>query len=544
MLRSSEAAWALGAAGSGWLGGVPVESLFVCGEGVGSDMADVCVLLDCYTVEPSGLGVPPYMSTYVRAAWSALRRARPGAEVRYLTIDDVRWCLAGGKPEVAPPVSDPRTYSATVNRERAIALLHDAEVVVVVAGDKVPSVHLHAVNGSLEEICRALACVRGRRYLLGPLATYACISPHEFAGLFDAVHTHSVTSGDLVVGSRVPTDYGRLRAERGSFAGLVEQMCWRPIAELELYRGCTRRVFCNFCNEPGKAPVVAFRSVEDVLEEAQQLYAAGVRHFRLGQQTCFFSYRNRDEEAIRALLSGFWERCPQSVVLHIDNADPLAVASPVGARIARLVAEWCTEGNCAPMGIESFDRRVIEQNHLTCTPEVLLRAVAHVNEAGAGRGPGGLPKLLPGLNLVYGLPGESHGTHIANLTWLGRILEAGYLCHRTNVRQVRPYPGTPLAALSRREPVPSAEHFTSWKADIDHGWDRPMKERVYPLGLKIPGLQSYFVGRNGTWWRRLGSYSIQVVEEHVITPVGTAGDLTVTGHAPRMLYGRRRAAAR
>ncbi|MFF4189097.1 radical SAM protein [Streptomyces sp. NPDC001691] len=506
-------------------------------------MSKLSVVLDCYTVEPSGLGVPPYLSTYVRAAWSALHRARPGSDVRYLTIDDVRWCLAGGKPTVEPPVSDPLTYSATVNREDTIRLLHDAESVVVVAGDKVPSVHLHAVNGSMEEIARALACVRGRRYLLGPMATYAIEAPQHYAGLFDAIHTHTATSQDLLLGSRSAASYGRLRADRDSFTGLVEQMKWRPIAELEMYRGCTRRVFCDFCNEPGKAPLVAFRDVEDIVEEARQLYAAGVRNFRLGQQTCFFSYKNRDETAIRDLLAGVRKECPGLEVLHIDNADPLAVASPTGQRIARVVAEFCTEGNCAPMGIESFDPAVIEANHLTCTPEILLRAVEHVNEAGSGRGPGGLPRLLPGLNLIYGLPGETHATHIANLTWLGRILDSGLLCHRTNVRQARAFPGTPLAALGDLGSLPSAEHFASWKADIDHGWDRPMNERVYPAGLLIPGLHAYFVGRNGTWWRRLGSYSIQIVEAETTTPVGTPGDFEITGHAPRMIFGRRYASA-
>ncbi|MGW0824730.1 hypothetical protein [Streptomyces sp. NPDC002845] len=43
---------------------------------------------------------------------------------------------------------------------------------------------------------------------------------------------------------------------------------------------------------------------------------------------------------------------------------------------------------------------MIERNTLTCTEDILLRAVEHVNEAGAERGPGGLPKLLPGLNLI------------------------------------------------------------------------------------------------------------------------------------------------
>lgn len=72
-----------------------------------------------------------------------------------------------------------------------------------------------------------------------------------------------------------------------------------------------------------------------------------------------------------------------------------------------------------------------------------MRAVQHVNEAGGERGPGGLPMLLPGLNLIYGMPGETHATHIANLTWLTRIYHAGLMCHRTNVRQVRAFPGTP-----------------------------------------------------------------------------------------------------
>lgn len=501
------------------------------------------VILDCFTVEPSGLGVPPYLSTYVRSAWSALRHARPDAEVRYLTIDDVRWCLAGGRPAVEPPQSDPLTYSVTVNRDNAIQLLRDAELVVVVAGDAVPSVHLHAVNGSPEEIARALACVRGRRYLLGPLSTYANDAPAQYSGLFDAVHTATITSRDIALGSRQAAPYELMRGDRDDFSGLVAQMPWRPIAELELYRGCTRRKFCDFCNEPAKSPLVAFREVDDVVEEAAQLYAAGVRNFRLGQQTCFFSYRHRDEEAIRALLGGIRERCPELEVLHIDNADPLAVASPVGARIAKLVAEYCTEGNCAPMGIESFDPAVVERNNLTCTPNILMRAVQHINNAGAGRGPGGLPKLLPGLNLIYGLPGESHGTHVANLLGLNRILDAGLLCHRTNVRLAHAFPGTPLAELGAQAPLPSAEHFASWKADIDFGWDQPMKEHVYPTGLHVPGLHSYFIGQGGTWWRRLGSYSIQIIERDTATPVGTTGDLTVTGHAPRMIYGERLAAA-
>ncbi len=292
------------------------------------------VILDCFTVEPSGLGVPPYLSTYVRNAWSALRWARPEAEVRYVTIDDVRWCLAGGKPTVEPPLSDRLTYSATVNRDNAVQLLRDAEIVVVIAGDAVPSVHLHAVNGSFEEIARALACARGRRYLLGPLSAYALASPAEYAGLFDAVHTHTVTSGDLLLGSRRPAGYEQMRRERDSFAGLVEQMPWRPIAELELYRGCTRRKFCDFCNEPAKSPLVAFREVDDVVDEAAQLYAAGVRNFRLGQQTCFFPTatvtrtRSAPCSAVFASAAPSWRCSTSTTPIRWPWPRPSACASP------------------------------------------------------------------------------------------------------------------------------------------------------------------------------------------------------------------------
>jgi radical SAM superfamily enzyme with C-terminal helix-hairpin-helix motif len=178
-------------------------------------MPKICAILDCYTVEPSGLGVPPYLSTYARAAYSALVTAFPGSDVRYLTIDDVRWCLNGGRPHVAPPLSDPLTYSASASRSQALEVLADAEMVVVIAGDTVPSVHLQAQNGSVEEITRALACVRGRRVLLGPLASWMLRDRASYAGLFDAVHTHTVTSADLGADSRAAAPYERLAGDRG-----------------------------------------------------------------------------------------------------------------------------------------------------------------------------------------------------------------------------------------------------------------------------------------------------------------------------------------
>jgi radical SAM superfamily enzyme with C-terminal helix-hairpin-helix motif len=224
-------------------------------------MSRLATIVDCYTVEPSGLGVPPYLSGYAREAFSALRRAFSGTEVRYLTIDDVRWSRNGGRPFTAAPLSDPLTYSATASRDDALRIIAEAEVVVVIAGDAVPSVHLQAQNGSAEEVRGVLALARGKTVLLGPLASQAPAA--GLGGAFNAVHSHTVTSADLLAGSKSAAAYGALAADRDSYAELIGQLCWRPVAEVELYRGCTRRRFCSFCNEPVKSPLVSFRDPTD-----------------------------------------------------------------------------------------------------------------------------------------------------------------------------------------------------------------------------------------------------------------------------------------
>ncbi len=45
--------------------------------------------LDCYTDEPSGLGVPPYIGTYPRYVAGAILAQKQ--EYEYLTIDDIRY---------------------------------------------------------------------------------------------------------------------------------------------------------------------------------------------------------------------------------------------------------------------------------------------------------------------------------------------------------------------------------------------------------------------------------------------------------------------
>lgn len=475
----------------------------------------------------------------MRQSFASLHATKAFDRIYYVTVDDLRWALNDQRPHGDPSgkLSDSLTYSATTNRPHAIELLKDADCTVCIAGDKVPSVHLHAVNGSLMEISRALELGSGRKVLFGPLASQLHLERHRLLANFDSYQTHTLTADGLWSNGLNPAAYDQLSAEQCDYSDLLQQLEWTAIAEIEMYRGCTRKRFCSFCNEPVKSPSVVFRTIDDIVSEVTNLYAAGLRHFRLGQQTCFFSYYHRDVEKISELLDRIRNNCPDLRVLHIDNADPLAVASKSGARIAKLIVEYCTEGNCAPMGIESFDPEVIERNSLTCSSDILFRAIENINIAGAEVGPRGLPKLLPGLNIIYGLPGETFRTHQINLDGLSHILQKGWKCHRTNVRQARPFAGTMLAAQTGLGGVQANALFDEQKDEIATGYDLPMKQRVYPSGSVVKGLHSFFRTERGTWYRQLGSYPLQIVEIDAYRPLFEVKDLKITDHAGRHVYG-------
>ena len=91
------------------------------------------LIIDCYTVEPAGLGFPPYISTYARYAYGCFNRL--GYKVHYATIDDFRCgtnsCINQGTTE---GFVNPYLYSLTENCGRIIDLLRIAELVVVISG--------------------------------------------------------------------------------------------------------------------------------------------------------------------------------------------------------------------------------------------------------------------------------------------------------------------------------------------------------------------------------------------------------------------------
>ncbi|NLD57290.1 MAG: radical SAM protein, partial [Methanomicrobiales archaeon] len=104
-------------------------------------MSGTAFILDGYVDEPACLGVPPYISPYIRTVAGAL--ASHGFTVRYLTIDQLR--------------KDPaRTFE-----------LNKAGLFVMIAGITVPGKYLGGTPATLTEIQQAGHMVRGPQKLLG-----------------------------------------------------------------------------------------------------------------------------------------------------------------------------------------------------------------------------------------------------------------------------------------------------------------------------------------------------------------------------------------
>ena len=104
----------------------------------------------------------------------------------------------------------------------------------------------------------------------------------------------------------------------------------------------------------------------------------------------------------------------------------------------RDLVAFSTSGTSLSFGLESADPHVTEANNLNIDADGCLEAIRMVNVVGRERGENGMPRLLPGLNFVVGLDGESKKTFDPNLAFLKRLLAEDLWLRRINIRQVRP----------------------------------------------------------------------------------------------------------
>jgi len=502
-------------------------------------------IIDCYTDEPSGLGVMPYVGTYPRYIFGALLKL--GIEPFYLTIDDIR--SANRAFDIENDIkTNIRLRNTTPNNPRVGEILTSSDIIIVIAGVHTPGKYLSAYPGTTVEVKKLLLDFHVETKFLiltGPSATIG-------SGLYGGRKARSVEKDsdffDLTIPEleyclegllesnfqevrEVEDKYEMLREIAPHGARIAPQLphdLGFHIIELETMSGCAKKIPCSFCMEGLNEGGVRSRPPEDIIDEVRALNSQGFENFRLGKQTCIYSYGNR--EKLERLLSGVSQ---YSKILHIDNANPLYVDEGK----TRALVKYCSPGNVASMGVESFDGNVILENDLMTSPELVYEAVKTINDIGGRRGLNGMPAMLPGINLLFGLKGERKSSHEENMHWLRKIYDDGLMLRRINIREVVLFHGTKLSeSVGNKFLRKNRRYYWRWRDDIRKNIDNPMLERILPLGTVVKGLRTEIYDGNTTFARQIGSYPLVVGIKGRIG-LDRSVDASVIGHMLRSIVG-------
>ncbi|MEC7707156.1 MAG: radical SAM protein, partial [Candidatus Thermoplasmatota archaeon] len=351
--------------------------------------------------------------------------------------------------------------------------------------------------------------------------------------------------------SKAVSDHPDLKDERGDPGPLTY--------EIELYQGCVRfKRGCRFCIEPKKG-LPLWRSEDDVLDEIAAALDTGVANIRIGGATDIYTYKAEGVEEleypipnpdpIARVLHGARED-ERLEILHVDNANPSIVAESIepSTEITRTLLDTLSDGAVLSFGLESADPKVHEQNWLNCDPEQLKKAVRHINEFGRSRGERGLPRLLPGLNFIAGLNGETESSYQMNLDLLRSLRAEGLWLRRINIRQVE---GQGFQEIPQK-------NFRQFKREVRDEIDQPLLEEMLPSGTILrdvwweshddrirrpeqvldPGYRDEAIrGKAGvTFGRQIGAYPILVGVQYKI-PLESSSDIMVTSHGKRSITG-------
>jgi len=489
-------------------------------------MSTTAFIFDGYVDEPACLGVPPYMSPYIRTVAGAL--LSHGYEVRYLTIDQLR--------------KDPlRT-----------ADLNKASLLVMIAGVTVPGKYLGGTPATLTEIQQIGHMVRGPKKLIGGpigfgyageggqkavrqvISGFHTLLTGEPAVALDNYLTGNDPSGAL--------DYARTDPWSVAGSGIIEQHPDYPyvMCELETARGCPHGATggCSFCTEPFYG-MPKYRDTPAIAEEVAALHAHGARHFRVGRQPDILAYGAGpgeypapEPEKIEALFSAIRTVAPDLRTLHIDNTNPETIArhEELAREALRAIIRYHTPGDVAAFGMETADPAVVAANNLKAGADDVFRAIEIVNEEG-GKRRDNVPELLPGLNFVCGLAGETEATYDLNEQFLVRVRDAGISVRRVNIRQVMPFEGTP--AFTNNTLGQHERQFRAFKEFVRNKVDLPMLQRVFPIGTVLRDVRIEVSG-DLSFGRQMGSYPI-LVGLPLPLPVGQVTDAVVVDWGMRSI---------
>ncbi len=483
-------------------------------------------IIDGYVDEPACLGVPPYISPYIRTVAGVLTERK--FRIRYCTIDQLR--------------SDPSFFSH----------FSKSTLLVMIAGVTVPGKYIGGTPATLTEIQQIGLQARGpEKFIGGPIgfgyspgggekAVLSAIA--GFDHLLKGSPAEALNSWFERGTAEGRTDYSM--SDTWSVAGslIIREHPSFPflMCEIETARGCARAETggCSFCTEPLYGPPV-YRSVEGIVCEIEALSRAGAHHFRIGRQPDLLSYQAGGQEfpvpeptILEELFSGIRRAAPDLETLHIDNVNPGTIARhPDESRKAlEVIVGYHTPGDVAAFGMETADPVVVRENNLKAGPEEVMTAIRIVNEVGARRNQG-IPELLPGLNFVTGLRGETTRTYELNESFLMGLLREDLLIRRVNIRQLMAFPGT--KAFTDNTLGKYDSRFRKFKEFVRNNFDRPMIGKVFPIGTVFPRIIIEISGQV-SFGRQMGTYPV-LIGIPIRIPCGTVVDAAVVDYGSRSL---------
>jgi radical SAM superfamily enzyme with C-terminal helix-hairpin-helix motif len=456
------------------------------------------VIIDGYVDEPAILGVPPYVSPYIRYAAGALYYH--GIDVDYYTIDQVR---------------DNDMWQS----------FNHYEYLIIIGGVTVPGHYLGGTPISLTEINKLFSLNKEPlRVLGGPIVKGYTLKGGKSAIKIESNDIDYMVNGDIekfLFEYPVSDDFdlnGRSNYDLISKiaplgAEILKKHPRYPdiIVEMDVSRGCERtNGFCSFCTEPLINGRYRERPLKDLFEEAKAISNIGVKNFRFGRAANFLAYGSlltNNEPNIELFKELYQEMSKIANIIHTDNANPAYIVKHKDKirKLLEIIVKYNTAGDILSFGIESFDEEVVRKNRVDILPDESLEAIKIVNEIGSVRDENGIPKLLPGINLLYGLIGESKNTFEINKKYLEKIFEEGLLLRRINVRQAMAFPGTQLYNEKIKQNKKEFVKFKEYMEEYNH----EMIKKVFPIGTKLRNLIIEEVKGKISFGRQLGTYPIK-----------------------------------
>ena len=520
------------------------------------------LVLDGYEDEPAAFGVPNYLGFHIRYICGVLESR--GIPYTYMTID--QWRLYHKESLSVPEAR------ASLRGE-----LSGLDGAVILAGAIVPGKYVRGTPISRKELDEVLSIIPSPSPVLcGGWAIrhwrYDGWTPLR-SNLFcavqdtDATLDHFISTGNWEHRKRTPEQWSRWALSGASSKAVTEHPDLitqdgraGPLTyEIELYQGCVRfKRGCRFCIEPKKG-LPLWRTENDVLSEITAALDSGVVNVRVGGATDIYTYKAEGVEGLEypipnpEPIAKVLHRAREDErlqILHVDNANPSIVAENLepSTEITKTLVETLSDGAVLSFGLESADPEVHEQNWLNCDSEQLKTAIRHINEFGRKKGDRGLPKLLPGLNFIAGLKGETEESYQMNLQLLRTLSSEGLWLRRINIRQVE---GQGFQEVPEKA-------FKEFKQEVRNEIDSPLLQEMLPTGailrdvwweaqddrIRRPEqvLDSKYSdedirGKPGiTFGRQIGAYPILVGVPYRI-PLETSSDIMITGHGKRSITG-------